>query len=187
MALWWCVFSFVWYLTAAKEWSTEAIEKISTRLHAVVWSISTIPLIFVLINRNIELNQLTGLCQISSYQLLIFKLCFVVFGCCLGVITSIALKNVRKALLYDGKCPYKLERLILRLCIISVGIFLCLFSNLLCGFYMHNFYVVLVSVGLQFLCAIFASLWVFSSKTFKKWNKILRPTLRNKSMPCTKV
>lgn len=35
--LWWTVFCFVWFLSAMKEWSTEAIERISSRLHAVVW------------------------------------------------------------------------------------------------------------------------------------------------------
>jgi len=187
--LWWWIFCFVWYLSAAKEWSTEAIEKISTRLHALVWSLSTVPLIFVLISRNIDLNELTGFCQISSYSLVIFELCFVTIGFILAAFTSIALKNVREALVYEGRCPYKLERLILRLGVISLGICAGLFFSLLCNFF-DNFYVVLLQVSLQFLSAIFASLWVFSSKTFRSWNKMLRPSTRNKglhSMPSTKI
>ncbi|KAF5270682.1 hypothetical protein FQA39_LY01420 [Lamprigera yunnana] len=67
--VWWCVFSFVWYLSAAKEWSTEALEKISTKLHTFVWTTSTIPVVFILISRNIHLNELTGFCEISSVAL----------------------------------------------------------------------------------------------------------------------
>lgn len=186
---WWCIFSFVWYLSAAKEWSTEAIEKVSTQLHAIVWSLSTVPLIFILISRNISLNELTGFCQISSYILVIFQLGFVTIGSSLGIFTSVALKNVRKALVYEGRCPYKLERLILRLGIISLGICTSLIFNLLCNIF-DNLYALLIQVSLQFLSATFAALWVFSSKTFKSWNKLLCPSSRNKglqNMPSTKI
>lgn len=190
MCLWWCVFCFVWYLSAAKEWSTEALEKTSARLHALVWSTSTIPLVLVLISRDIGQNRLTGFCEITSVFLVVVEVAFVSAGCSLGVLTSVALKNVRKALILEGRCPYKLERLILRLGIISFGICAGLFVSLLCNFF-ENFYVILLKVSAQFASAIFAALWVFSSKTFKSWNKILCPSFRNKglhtSMPSTKI
>lgn len=188
-SLWWSIFCFVWYLSASKEWSTEAIEKISSKLHAFVWTSSTIPLVFILISRNIRLNELTGFCEISSVFLIIFQLLIVAVGFGLGIFTSTALKNVRRALLQEGLSPFKLERLILRLGIISLGIFVCLVFSLISDFF-DNFYVILLKVSLEFLHPIVASAWIFSSKTFKNWNRILRPKSRNKmlaNLPTSKV
>lgn len=114
-----------------------------------------------------------------------------VFGAILAVLTSVALKNVRRALvyLYAGRSPFKLERLICRLSVTNVGISVPLFVCLLCNFF-DTQTAVLVKVALRLLSAIFAALWVVSSKTFKKWNKILRPTFANKEMrdiPVAKV
>lgn len=114
----------------------------------------------------------------------------VLLGAVLAVITSVALKNVRKALIYAGRSPFKLERLICRLGVICLGIFLPLFVSLLCAFF-NTLSVTMLKVGLRFLSAIFASLWVFSAKTFKSWNKILKPKFSRKrnreTGPVTKV
>ncbi|XP_018327987.1 frizzled-4-like isoform X2 [Agrilus planipennis] len=186
VCLWWSVFCFVWYLTAAKEWSTEAIENISTRLHALIWTLSMIPIINSLMYKNIESNKTFGFCFVSSSILIIFELCTITLGCALALMMSTALKNVRKALVCAGRSPYKLERLILRLSVISVGICVPLFVSLLCNFF-DNFVVLLMKIAMQFLSAIFASLWVFSEKTFKSWNKVLKPVFRHKSQTVTKV
>lgn len=187
--LWWTIFCFVWYLSAAKEWSTEALEKISAKLHAFAWALSTIPLVFILITRDIRLDELTGFCEIFCIPLTIVQLCVAGVGCCLAAFTSVALKNVRRALMYEGRSPFKLERLILRLGIISLGICVCTCFSLICNFF-DNFYVTLLKISLQFLGAIISSSWVFSSKTFKNWNKILRPKSCQKiltHLPSTKV
>lgn len=175
-ALWWCIFSFSWYLSAAKEWSTEAIERISFRLHASAWILSSLPLMSALLTENVAFDDTTGLCSLSSYIFTAFQFVSTFLGCFLAILTSFAMKNIRKALLYGGRSPYKLERLILRLAVISVGICVTLVSNLLSEYFVISFYVVLVGVALKCLCAIFASFWVFSTKTFKSWNKLLRPS-----------
>lgn len=189
-SLWLCVFCFVWYLSASKEWSTEAIEKISKRLHGLVWTLSFIPIVYGLIWNNIQTNHFTGFCEMNSYFISGFQMVFVLLGAILAVITSVALKNVRKTLIYAGRSPFKLERLICRLGVISLGMFLPLFVSLLCGFF-DTLSVALLKVGLRFLSVIFASLWVFSAKTFKSWNKILRPNFGGKrngnTGPVTKV
>lgn len=186
-SLWWCVFCFVWYLSASKEWSTEALEKISTRLHGVVWTLSFVPVTYTLISNNIKANHFTGFCDVNSYFLLAFQLVFVLTGAVLAVVTSVALKDVRRALIYAGRSPFKLERLICRLGVICLGIFIPLLVSLTCGFF-NTLSVALLKVGLRFLSVIFCSLWVFSSKTFKSWNKILRPKFSDKgNVPVTKV
>lgn len=189
--LWWCVFCLVWFLSAAKEWSTEAIEKVSTRLHAAVWTLTTAAIIYTLLSNNIEANELTGFCEVKSHILVICKLGFAVLGSVLAVLTSVALKNVRRALvyLYAGRSPFKLERLIYRVGITSLGICVPLFICLLCNFF-GTLTAMMVQLAMRLLSAIFAALWVFSSKTFKNWNKILRPALTNKGLreiPVTKV
>lgn len=190
-ALWWCVFCLVWFLSAAKEWSTEAIEKISTRIHACLWTLSSISILYTLLSNDIVANQRTGLCQMRSHVLVIVQLVLVVFGSILAVLTSVALKNVRRALvyLYAGRSPFKLERLICRLSVTNIGISVPLLVCLLCNFF-DTQTAALVKVALRLLCAIFAALWVVSSKTFRKWNKILRPATANKELreiPVVKV
>ncbi|KAF5291436.1 hypothetical protein FQR65_LT01747 [Abscondita terminalis] len=165
---WWTVFCFVWYLSASKEWSTEAIEKISTKLHAFVWTFSTIPLVFILISRNIRSNELSGFCEISGTFLTVSQLLTVTIGFSLGIFTSIALKNVRVTLIDDGLSPYKLERLILRLGIISLGIFVCLFFSLTSNFF-ENFY-----GGVQMVKKKIQSLRSISRKEFNKVERSMR-------------
>lgn len=188
--MWWCIFCLVWYLSAAKEWSTEAIERTSQVLHAVTWTTSTMPVIYALVSNNITINEFSGLCEINSYISIICQMIFVLAGAIMAVLTSVALKNVRKALIYAGRSPYKLERLIYRLGVISSGICFPLFICLMC-YFVDTLTVALMKTCLRLLSAIFASFWVFSSKTFKSWNKILRPPFSNHknlhSVPVTKV
>lgn len=191
--LWWFVFALVWFLSAAKEWSTEAIERISTRLHVGLWTTSVAITVHVLLSDYITTDEFTGLCVVKNEFLLIAKIAFVVLGSIFAVLTSVALKNVRKALvfLYAGKPAFKLERLIYRVGITSLGICVPLFVCLMCSFF-DSLTTLMVSVGMKFLSAIFAAMWVFSSKTFRNWNKILRPGLTAKGLragdiPVTKV
>lgn len=189
-SLWWYVFSLVWFLSAAKEWSTEAIEGISTRLHVMLWSTTTAATVYALLSNSIVANEFTGLCKVKSDALVIVKLLFVVLGSVFAVLTSVALKNVRKAMvyLYAGRNPYKLERLICRVGVTSLGICVPLFLCLLCSFF-DSLTSVMVEVGMKLLSTIFAAMWVFSSKTFRSWNKVLRPNFTSKlrDIPVTKV
>lgn len=192
-ALWWFIFALVWFLSAAKEWSTEAIERISTRLHATVWITSVSITVHVLLSDYITTDEFTGLCVAKNNFLAIAEVAFVVLGAVFAVVTSVALKNVRKALvfLYAGKPAFKLERLIYRVGITSLGMCVPLFVCLMCSFF-DSLTTLMVSVGMRFLSAIFAAMWVFSSKTFRNWNKILRPAfaakgLRAGDIPVTKV
>lgn len=183
------MFCFVWYLSASKEWSTEALEKLAPRLHGMIWTFSFVPIIYALISSNIKSNFFTGFCEIDSYFVTNTQIFFLILGAVLAVVTSVALRNVRQALIYAGRSPYKLERLICRLGVICLGIFIPLLAGLLC-FYFNSLSVSLIKVALRYLSVIFASLWVFSSKTFKSWNKILKPAFTSKSLrsaPVTKV
>ncbi|KAJ8964789.1 hypothetical protein NQ317_016083 [Molorchus minor] len=92
--LWWCVFCFVWFLSAMKEWSTEAIEKIATRLHTV-WIFSAIPMFYILMSNNININYLSGFCEVKTPTLVLFQLFFMLLSCALAILMLIALRNVR--------------------------------------------------------------------------------------------
>lgn len=170
--LWWTVFCFVWFLSAMKEWSTEAIEKISTRLHAVVWIFSAIPMFYVLMSNHISINHLSGFCEVTNKVLVFFQLFFMVISSILAVLTSVALKNVRKTLIIAGRCPLKLERLFYRLLIISIGISVPYLMYLMCQFY-NTFTLSLVKLVLRKTSIIFATLWVYSPKTFDMWRDLI--------------
>lgn len=124
-------------------------------------------------------------------MLVVFQLVFVVFGSILAVLTTVALKNVRRAMvyLYAGRSPLKLERLICRLIVTNIGIGVPLTVCLLCNFFDTEMSVY-AKVALRMLSTIFAAFWVVSSKTFKNWNKTLFPTFEDKEvreMPIAKV
>lgn len=181
-SLWWCVFCFVWFLSAAREWSTEAIEKISTRLHTTVWIVSAFPMLYILISHNININYLSGFCEVKSMPLIMFQLVFMVISTFFSVVTSVALKNVKKTLIAAGRSPLKLEILFYRLLIISIGICLPHICYLLCQFY-DTFTFALVKLVLRTLSIIVSTLWVYSPKTFKTWNDLLCSPFRNKKRP----
>ncbi|XP_076249896.1 frizzled-10-A-like [Rhynchophorus ferrugineus] len=170
--LWWTVFCFVWFLSAMKEWSTEAIERIATRLHAVVWIFSAIPMFYVLMSNHISINHLSGFCEVTNKVLVFFQLFFMIISSILAVLTSVALKNVRKTLLIAGRSPLKLERLFYRLLVISVGISVPFFMYLMCQFY-NTFTIALTKLVLRKTSIIFATLWVYSPKTFDMWRDLL--------------
>ncbi|XP_060523314.1 frizzled-4-like [Cylas formicarius] len=179
-ALWWTVFCFVWFLSAMKEWSTEAIEKISTRLHAVVWMISSIPMFYVLMSNNIG-NSMSGFCEVKTKTLIFFQLFFMVLSSVLAVLTSFALKNVRRTLISAGRSPLKLERLFYRLLAISLGISVPYFVYLWCQFYhtfawggsYDSFTIAVVQLVSRKISILFATLWVYSPKTFHAWRNFV--------------
>ncbi|KAJ8953579.1 hypothetical protein NQ318_003001 [Aromia moschata] len=170
--LWWCVFCFVWFLSAMKEWSTEAIEKIATRLHTTMWIFSAIPMFYILMSNNININYLSGFCEVKTPTLVLFQLFFMLLSCALCVLMLIALRNVRNTLLLAGRSPEKLERLFYRILIISVGICVPHFLYLVCQFY-DTFTMALLKLVLRKISIIFATLWVYSSKTFRMWNDLI--------------
>ncbi|KAJ8910140.1 hypothetical protein NQ315_016109, partial [Exocentrus adspersus] len=171
-SLWWCIFCFVWFLSAMKEWSTEAIEKISTRLHTTVWIFSAIPMFYILMSNNISINYLSGFCEVKTPALVLFQLFFMLVSCALAILMLIALRNVRNTLLLAGRSPEKLERLFYRLLIISLGIFIPHFVYLICQFY-DTFAVALFKLVLRKISIIFSTLWVYSPKTFEMWNELI--------------
>ncbi|XP_050302630.1 frizzled-2-like isoform X2 [Anthonomus grandis grandis] len=170
--LWWTVFCFVWFLSAMKEWSTEAIEKISTKLHAIVWICSAIPMFYVLMSNHISINHLSGFCEVTNKVLVFFQLFFMILSSILAVLTSVALKNVRKTLMIAGRSPVKLERLFYRLLLISVGISAPYLMYLMCQFY-NTFTLTLVKLVLRKTSIVFATLWVYTPKTFEMYRDLM--------------
>lgn len=187
-ANWWLIFAYVWYLSAAREWSTEAIERISCRLHHYVWTSSLLPIIYVLLANAISFNTITGVCQLDSRLLTAVAALIVSVGGMLSILTTRALHRVKLTLLYSGSRPYKLDRLVYRLCVISFGICVSLLialgarhmrsysrqeqqsdSSSATG----NLTTELVRIGGFCASACFASLWVVSAKTFRTWNKFV--------------
>ncbi|XP_048519904.1 frizzled-4 isoform X2 [Dendroctonus ponderosae] len=155
--LWWTVFCLVWFLSAVKEWSTEAIEKVSSRLHAIVWIFSAIPMFYVLMSNHISINHHSGFCEVTNRVLVAFQLFFMMISSVLALLTSVALKDVRKTLINAGRSPVKLERLFYRLLVISVGISVPYLMYLMFQFY-HTFKLTLLKLLLRKSSIIFATL-----------------------------
>lgn len=77
------------YLSAARKWVQEEIEKRSNYLHLISWGVPGIFTIFALITQKVDASELTGICSVGNSDpmaLLIFvngpRLGFVVVGGC---------------------------------------------------------------------------------------------------------
>ncbi|XP_035774550.1 frizzled-3-like isoform X2 [Anopheles albimanus] len=59
---WWLIFALCWYLSTAKQWSSEALEHRSGLFHVLAWVIPfTVPIV-ALFRGNIQRFELTGFC-----------------------------------------------------------------------------------------------------------------------------
>lgn len=182
----------MWYLSASKEWSTEAIERISSKIHFVIWMLSLIPIICALFSNKMRINDFIGFCQFSTHILSLIEILIIVIGIVLAIRTSIGLRRIRKSLVCARRPPYKLDKLICRLFIISLGVCVPWLISVFCQFFENkstNIVIEMLKIGMKFLSFIFASFWVFSPKTFKTWNKLLRLKGKDKTviMPISKV
>ncbi|CAH0564632.1 unnamed protein product [Brassicogethes aeneus] len=143
-----------------------------------MWIYSVLPMLYI------QVNAMSGFCEIKNMSLIKFQLIFMVISVCLTVLTALALKNIRRTLMEAGRSPFKLEILFYRLLIISVGISLPHICYLLGQFY-DTYNVALVKLVLRTVSIIFSTLWVYSPKTFRTWNDLICSAFKSK--PETRV
>ncbi|CAL1534636.1 unnamed protein product [Lymnaea stagnalis] len=65
-ALWWVVLTFTWFLAAGLKWSHEAIQVHSSYFHLVAWAIPAIQTIVILVMRDVDADELTGICYVGN-------------------------------------------------------------------------------------------------------------------------
>lgn len=85
-SFWWMVFGLCWWLSTAKQWSPEALERKSGLFHVLAWLLPLASPIAALLFGAIKKTELTGMCtafgftEIPSLILLVIGAIFIVFS-----------------------------------------------------------------------------------------------------------
>lgn len=99
-ASWWLVFSLCWYLSTAKQWSSEALERKSGLFHVLAWVPPLAPPIGALLWGAVKPHELTGLCTAPGYTE-IPALVLLGTGAIFTILAARSLRNLRNSWQYD--------------------------------------------------------------------------------------
>lgn len=91
-ACWWLIFGLCWYLSAEKQWSSEALEQKAGLFHVCAWVPPLVPPIAALLFGAVKPNELTGLCSAPGYTE-IPTLILLITG---GIFIVLAAKSLKK-------------------------------------------------------------------------------------------
>lgn len=85
-SFWWLIFGLSWWLSTAKQWSPEALERKSGLFHVFAWLLPLASPIVALLFGAIKKTELTGMCtsvgftEIPSFVLLVIGMIFVILS-----------------------------------------------------------------------------------------------------------
>ncbi|XP_062538998.1 frizzled-3 isoform X2 [Armigeres subalbatus] len=91
---WWLIFGICWYLSTAKQWSCEALEKKSGLFHVMAWVVPFASPISALLRGNIQKFELTNFCTAKGFTE-IPALILLLAGATLVLFALIALKRLK--------------------------------------------------------------------------------------------
>lgn len=91
---WWLIFGVCWYLSTAKQWSCEALEKKSGLFHVMAWVVPFASPISALLRGNIQKFELTNFCTAKGFTE-IPALILLLAGATLILLALIALKRLK--------------------------------------------------------------------------------------------
>lgn len=91
---WWLIFGVCWYLSTAKQWSCEALEKKSGLFHVMAWVVPFASPISALLRGNIQKFELTNFCTAKGFTE-IPALILLVVGAILIFLALVALRRLK--------------------------------------------------------------------------------------------
>ncbi|XP_058063203.1 frizzled-3 [Anopheles bellator] len=93
---WWLIFALCWYLSTAKQWSCEALERRSGLFHVLAWVVPFAFPIVALLRGNIQRFELTGFCTgANGFVEELATLLLLLIGALLLVLALFALARLR--------------------------------------------------------------------------------------------
>lgn len=127
-ASWWLVFALCWYLSTAKQWSAEALERKSGMFHVLAWLPPLAPSIASLLWGAVKPNELSGLCTAPGFtEIPAFIL--LTAGAILIVKAAQSLRSLRSSWKFD-KLSQVLSRILLFGTVFFIPAFLAIFLSL---------------------------------------------------------
>ncbi|XP_055611504.1 frizzled-3 [Uranotaenia lowii] len=92
--MWWLIFGICWYLSTAKQWSCEALEKKSGLFHVMAWVVPFASPISALLRGNIQKFELTNFCTAKGFTE-IPTLVLLILGAVLIFLSLLALRRLK--------------------------------------------------------------------------------------------
>lgn len=202
-ALWWVILTLTWFLSAGLKWTHEAIHLHSSYFHLAAWALPAIETIIILVMREVDADELTGICYVGNQNtqtLLGFSvapsLVYLVVGVAFLIAGFIALLRVQSQDRVNGVKSAKIENLMIR-----VGIFSLLYTIpaaivIACLLYEYasrdSWYlrdtihsepkmeIFMLKVFMTLVVGITSGMWIWSSKTINSWrNFAVKLTFQN--------
>lgn len=93
-SFWWLVFGLSWWLSSAKQWSQEALERKSGLFHVLAWLLPLASPIAALLFGAIRVNELTGMCTTVGFTE-IPALILLVMGAIFIILSARSLRSLR--------------------------------------------------------------------------------------------
>ena len=118
--LWWVVLTFTWFLSAGRKWSSEAMQRYATHLHAVAWGVPAVLTVVAITLQTISGSELTGLCYISRRPIPLAGLVIaplavaLVTGAFFLALGHASLVRIRRRMRNEGTNTHKLQTLMVR-------------------------------------------------------------------------
>ncbi|ELU03627.1 hypothetical protein CAPTEDRAFT_166935 [Capitella teleta] len=193
---WWVLLTVTWFLAAGLKWSSEAIQRHATTFHVIAWALPAVKTIVILVIRNIDADELTGMCYVGNQRLdtllgfVIVPLSVYLFiGVIFIILGFIAMFRVRRQVRREGHKTEKLEVLMVRIGVFSVlytvpamcviGCYLYEYLNrslwhsvAVAGQHRPNMEVFMLRIFMALAVGMTSGMWVWSAKTLSSWRNL---------------
>ena len=191
-ALWWVILTITWFLSAGLKWTHESIQVHSSYFHLAAWAIPAIQTIVILVMRDVDADELTGICYVGNQNtqtLLGFAVAPLLVYLCIGMsflsAGFFAIFRSRNKDKIEGAKTDKLEVLMVRIGIFSVLYTVPATCVIGCLFYEYanrdSWYkkevqasspkieIFMLKVFMSLVVGITSGMWIWSTKTVNSW------------------
>ena len=191
-SLWWVVLTLTWFLSAGLKWGHEAIQLHSTFFHLAAWAIPAIKTIIILVMRDVDADELTGICFVGNQNnttligfAIVPLIVYLVLGTSFIIAGFVSLFKIRRQVRDDGVTTDKLEVLMIKIGVFSVLYTvptICIIGCLLYEYvnrdtwYLSDYQsspkieVFMLKVFMSLVVGITSGMWIWSQKTVNSWS-----------------
>ncbi|XP_074654371.1 frizzled-4-like [Tubulanus polymorphus] len=202
-SIWWVILTLTWLLSTGLKWGHEAIQMHSSYFHLAAWAIPAVKTIVILVMRNVDADELTGMCFVGNQGLDAFmgfilgpSIAYLILGTSFLLAGFVALFRIRRHVKNDGLKTDKLEVLMVRIGVFSVLYTVPATCVIACYVYEYmnrdlwlnsrspvqpNFEIFMLKVFMSLVVGITSGMWIWTSKTLTSWkNFCSRICFRNR-------